>query len=196
MVAKGLNFKNLQLVGIILADTGLHMPDFRSAERTFALITQVAGRAGRFFPDGKVLVQTYNPEQTPIALACTGSLLEFYKEELQQRQMLQFPPFCRLIRLVFRAPTEKSAESAAYEAADILKASAQALPKSKATDSIEILGPSECPIEKIAMNHRWQILLRCQSIQPLQKICRHLIYDYKQPQDIYIEVDVDPITLL
>ena len=85
MIAKGLNFKNLKLVGVVLADTSLHLPDFRASEKTFALITQVAGRAGRFFPDGKVLVQTYNPLSIPIFCACHGKYSEFYQNELDQR---------------------------------------------------------------------------------------------------------------
>ena len=196
MVAKGLNFKNLQLVGVVSADTGLHMPDFRSAERTFALITQVAGRAGRFFPDGKVIVQSYNPERAPVAYACSGDLPAFYEDELVQRRMLGFPPFSRMVRLVFRAPDRQAAEHAAEDAAYILKESALDIERSRKNILIEVLGPSECPIEKIAMNHRQQILLRSGSISALQRICRHLLDDFKQPQDVYIEVDVDPVSTL
>ena len=128
MVAKGLNFPNLKLVGVILADTGLHLPDFRAAERTFALLTQVAGRAGRFFPDGRVLIQTYSPHREPIACAVQGAgtadgsgAERFYTGELAARKLLGFPPFSRLVRLVFRAPTEHGAERAAMQAADILR---------------------------------------------------------------------------
>jgi len=197
MVAKGLNFPNLQLVGVVLADTGLHMPDFRAAERTFALITQVAGRAGRFFPDGKVIVQSYSPDRAPVAYACSGSVEAFYNEELQQRQALAFPPFSRLIRLVFRSGIENAAESAAEEASRIMQEGINQLPKSRnGTGSVEVLGPSECPLEKIAMNYRWQLILRGKSISVLQHLCAHLINDYKQPQNVYIEVDVDPVNLL
>ena len=103
MVAKGLNFPNLKTVGIILADTALHLPDFRATESTFSLITQVAGRAGRFFPDGKVFVQTYNPENQAISFACSANTEGFYDFEINQRKLLSFPPFSRLIRLVFRS---------------------------------------------------------------------------------------------
>ena len=109
MVAKGLNFPNLQLVGVILADTGLHLPDFRAAERTFALITQVAGRAGRYFPDGKVIVQSYNPLREPVRFACENNINAFYSYELQQRKILGFPPFSRLVRLVFRSSFQNQA---------------------------------------------------------------------------------------
>ena len=103
MIAKGLNFKNLELVGVILADSSLHMPDFRAAERTFSLITQVAGRAGRYFPDGKVFIQTYDPDNEAIFYACSNRINDFYGSELQKREILDFPPFTRLLRIVFRS---------------------------------------------------------------------------------------------
>ena len=112
MVAKGLNFPSLQLVGVILADTALHLPDFRAAERTFSMITQVAGRAGRYFPDGKVLVQSYSPDMPPIALAVSGKTEAFYSQELEQRKILGFPPFSRLLRLIFRSSKQDAAEQA------------------------------------------------------------------------------------
>ena len=82
-------------IGVILADAGLHMPDFRAGERTFSLITQVAGRAGRYFPDGKVIVQTYNPGKGPVLYACQNRIEDFYGTELSEREMLDFPPFSR-----------------------------------------------------------------------------------------------------
>jgi len=108
MVAKGLNFKNLQLVGIILADSSLHLPDFRAAERTFSLITQVSGRAGRYFPDGKVLVQSFSPDMPPIDFAVKNKIDLFYQKELEQRKLLNFPPYSRLLRLVFRSAMGQS----------------------------------------------------------------------------------------
>ncbi|MDR3312075.1 MAG: primosomal protein N', partial [Spirochaetaceae bacterium] len=116
MVAKGLNFPHLRLVGIILADTGLQLPDFRAGERTFALITQVAGRAGRFFPDGRVIVQTFSPDRSAIALACRSDIAGFYAAELSERAELRFPPFARLLRLVFRATSHDRAWDAAAAA--------------------------------------------------------------------------------
>ena len=198
MVAKGLNFPRLQLVGIILADTGLHLPDFRAQERTFALITQVAGRAGRFFPDGRVLVQTYSPGRTPITCAVHGTIAEFYDEELTQRAALHFPPFSRLVRLVFRAPTEQQAEQAATGAAEILH---NALKKYEekpdaAKTETEILGPAACPIAKIAANWRYQILLRGNNLVAMQTAAADLLYNYQHDSNVYIECDVDPVSLL
>lgn len=188
MVAKGLNFKNLQLVGVILADAGLHMPDFRAGERTFSLITQVAGRAGRYFPDGKVIVQTYSPGREPIFYACKNQIVKFYESELEQREMLDFPPFSRLLRIVFRSATPHLAKETAEEAANILN--------SMQHKGVEILGPSECPLEKINSNYRYQILLKGSSIIPLQAAARSLLFDYTHNQNVYIEYDVDPVSLL
>lgn len=188
MVAKGLNFPNLQLVGVILADTGLHMPDFRANERTFSLITQVAGRAGRYFPDGKVLVQTYNPLREPILYACTGQIEKFYAGELETRKILGFPPFSRLIRLVFRSANQLQAESFARDAANIF----QKTLKNKA----DIIGPAECPILKISQNYRYQIILRSGNINILQQAVSDLMYNYTYPQSVYIEFDIDPVSLL
>lgn len=204
MVAKGLNFKNLKLVGVILADTGLHLPDFRAAERTFSLITQVAGRAGRFFPDGKVFVQTYSPSREPIAFSVSGEIERFYENEIQTRELLDFPPFSRLVRLVFRSGSEKSAMEASFGASQIftkiisdMKSDPNISEKMKSMlGEVEILGPSECPISKISMNYRHQILLRGTSISPLQFLCEKLLFSYKAPNDVYIECDVDPVALL
>ena len=188
MVAKGLNFPNLQLVGVILADAGLHMPDFRAGERTFSLITQVAGRAGRYFPDGKVLVQTYSPGREPVLYACKNQIADFYSYELAQREMLDFPPYSRLLRLVFRSFNKTLAAETARDAVSILE---EGSPK-----GMEIIGPAECPIEKINSSWRYQIILKGSSIIPLQTAARKLLYDYKHHQQVYIEFDVDPVSLL
>lgn len=190
MVAKGLNFPNLQLVGVVLADTGLSMPDFRASERTFSLLVQVAGRAGRFFPDGKVIIQTFNPYRSAISFASKNDIEGFYSQELEERKMLAFPPYSRLIRLVFRAANKEISENAASGASDILKSLSH-----NNTDFI-VLGPSECPIAMISANYRNQILLRGTSLLPLQRAVHTLLYNYKSPAGIYIEVDVDPVSLL
>lgn len=189
MVAKGLNFPGVRLVGVVSADTGLHLPDFRANERTFSLIVQVAGRAGRFFPDGKVVVQTYNPQRNAVALACSNNIEQFYRQELEQRKQLHFPPFSRLIRLVFRSANEKHAEQAAHEAADYM----ENLPFK---NDIRILGPAECPIEKIAANYRYHILLRAKNLGPIRQAAASFLKNCKAPLGTYIEVDVDPISLL
>lgn len=201
MVAKGLNFPNLKLVGVILADTGLHLPDFRAAERTFSLITQVAGRAGRFFPDGKVLVQTYCPDSEPIAYSVEGKIESFYESEIATREMLSFPPFARLLRLVFRSQVESQSIQACTGAAQILSQLLKNFRTSnenlmESARQTEILGPSECPLSKIAANYRQQIILRGPSIQILQHIAQTFMTNYKPQGNVYIEYDVDPVDLL
>ncbi|MCQ2247547.1 MAG: primosomal protein N' [Treponema sp.] len=188
MVAKGLNFPNLKLVGVVLADTSLHLPDFRASEKTFALITQVAGRAGRFFPDGKVIIQSYSPERDAIDFAVRGDVSGFYQRELEMRQMLGFPPYSRLLRLVFRSQQQNAAMIAAQSGANILQ--------KRNIAGVEILGPSECPLEMVNNKHRYQILLRGQNINPLLQAARILVWGYKAPKDVYIEVDTDPVDLL
>ncbi len=188
MVAKGLNFPKLELVGVILADAGLHMPDFRAGERTFSLITQVAGRAGRYFPDGKVIVQTYSPGKGPVLYACQNRIEDFYGSELAEREMLDFPPFSRLLRLVFRSFNKSLAAETARDAVSILS--------DGAPRGMEIIGPAECPIEKINSSWRYQILLKGSSIIPLQTAARKLLFDYTHNQNVYIEYDVDPVSLL
>ena len=188
MVAKGLNFPKLQLVGVILADAGLHMPDFRAGERTFSLITQVAGRAGRYFPDGKVIVQTYSPGREPVLYACQNKVSDFYDNELQQREMRDVTPYSRLLRLVFRSFNKGLAEQSANDAFRILSMDA---PR-----GMEIIGPAECPIEKINSSWRFQILLKGTTIIPLQNAARKLLFDYRHDQNVYIEYDVDPVSLL
>ena len=187
MVAKGLNFPGVKLVGIINADTGLNMPDFRASERTYALIVQVAGRAGRFFPDGKVIVQSWNPQRPAIQFACSNQSETFYEQEMEMRKLLKFPPFSRIIRLIFRSKTQEDAENAATSAYHILKQ----------TDStINIMGPAECVISRISGNYRVQLLLRDEKISRLQNLCKYFIDNYKSLHNVYLEIDVDPVALL
>lgn len=188
MVAKGLNFPKLKLVGVVLADSSLHLPDFRASEKTFALITQVAGRAGRFFPDGKVIIQTYNPQSDSISYALKNDIENFYKKEIEIRKILGFPPWTRLLRLVFRSAVPNASKLAAQSAAKILE--------KKANKEVEILGPAECPLYMVSGNYRFQILLRCPNIKPLQETAKTLIWGYKPLKDVYIEVDVDPVNLM
>ena len=195
MIAKGLNFPGVRLVGIALADTGLQMPDFRAAERTFSLIMQVAGRAGRYVPDGEVIIQTYNPYHPAIICAQHNDTSGFYAQELQQRQVLEFPPFARLIRLVFRSKNRKKAEDAAFGARVLLQ---QLLPAAAMGDmeGAEILGPSECMLSLVAGNYRMQLLLRSKTLAPMQKAVYRFITEYKAAPEVYIETDVDPVSLL
>ncbi|ADK80780.1 replication restart helicase PriA [Sediminispirochaeta smaragdinae] len=187
MVAKGLNFPGVSLVGIVQADSSLHLPDFRSRERTFALITQVAGRAGRYDSDGRVVIQTFTPEDPAIALASEGRVEEFYRQELESRRALGFPPASRLLRLVFRSRDAKEAEAACERAASFLRSQ---LPRGS-----EILGPAECPIAIIAKNYRFQLILRARKLSMLLPAVTGYRRQ-KRGKGLYVEYDVDPVSLL
>ena len=190
MVAKGLNFPGVRLVGVVFADTGLHLPDFRAAERTFSLIVQVAGRAGRYFPDGKVIVQTLRMEDPTITRSCAMDVEGFFRAELTQRKALNFPPFSRLIRFTIRARDEARANAAikrlASFASPLLPAGA------------DMLGPAECPIGVISDNFRRQLILRGTSMGALHSAARKIIARYEKGRDnrVYLEIDVDPVSML
>jgi primosomal protein N' (replication factor Y) len=190
MVAKGLNFPGVRLVGVILADTGLHMPDFRAAERTFSLIVQVAGRAGRYFPDGKVIVQTLRPQDPVITRSCGLDVPGFFAAELAQRKILGFPPYSRLIRFTVRSRDARRADGAIERLAAL---AAPLLPK-----NADMLGPAECPIGVIAGNYRRQLILRGPSMGGLHAAAGALLSRYEISKDsrVYLEVDVDPVSLL
>jgi len=190
MVAKGLNFPGVRLVGVVLADTGLHLPDFRAAERTFSLIVQVAGRAGRYFPDGKVIVQTLRMGDPVITRSCAVDIEGFFETELVHRKALNFPPYTRLIRLSARCREAARADAAMKRLADI---AAGLLPP-----GADMLGPAECPIGIINRNHRRHIILRGRSMGALHGAARVMLERYEQGRDarVYIEVDVDPVSLL
>ncbi|MDR1305961.1 MAG: primosomal protein N' [Treponema sp.] len=190
MVAKGLNFPGLRLVGVVFADTGLHLPDFRAAERTFSLIVQVAGRAGRYFPDGRVIVQTLRFNDPAINRACALDVEGFYRSELNQRSALNFPPYSRLIRFTLRSRKEDKAAAASSRLAAILT---PLLP-----GDAEILGPAECPIGIQNGSYRRQILLRGKAMGPIHWSAAAALEQYENGRDpgVYLETDVDPVNLL
>ncbi|MGM0432577.1 MAG: replication restart helicase PriA [Spirochaetota bacterium] len=191
MVAKGLNFPGVELVGIVLADSGLHLPDFRAHERTFSLLLQVAGRAGRFSNAGKVIIQTYQPENNAVIRASRGEVTRFYDEELQIRSMLDFPPITRMIRLVFRSKVVTKAEQGAEQAAQLLVE----ITTSEKLD-VEILGPAEAPLARISGNARWQLLVKSRSFHQLHRSLSLLKHSYKPVAGVYMEIDVDPLNLM
>ena len=190
MVAKGLNFPGVRLVGVVLADTGLHLPDFRAAERTFSLIVQVAGRAGRYFPDGKVIVQTLRMGDPVITRSCALDVEGFFSAELAQRQILRFPPFTRLIRFTVRGTDSRRTDAAIERLAAL---AGPILPP-----GADMLGPAECPIGMINGSHRRHIILRDQSMGPLHSAAREIVARYEKGRDshVYLEIDVDPVSLL
>jgi primosomal protein N' (replication factor Y) len=190
MVAKGLNFPGLRLVGVVFADTGLQLPDFRAAERTFSLIVQVAGRAGRFLADGKVIVQTLRPADRAITAACGMDVDGFYKSEMQIRRETGFPPAARLVRMVLRGKNEEKTGRAAAILGGCVK-------KHLPADA-DMLGPCECPLSKIAGNFRRHIIMRGRDMGTLHAAARLALDEYRPQAEkqVYMEADVDPVSLL
>ncbi len=187
MVAKGLNFPNVQLVGIVLADSGLLIPDFRAEERTFDLLVQVAGRSGRADTSGKVVVQTRMKDNPAIVMASQGKVEEFFDKELSLRKDLGFPPFSRMINLVIRSPKADIAKSFANTIATRLR---------EVSKNTQIYGANECPIEKIRANYRYQVLLKSTKPADMFRSLDQALSGLKTPASTVLEIDVDPTDLL
>lgn len=188
MITKGLNFPRVNLVGVISADSTLKLPDFRAAERTFALLVQVSGRAGRFSSGGRVLIQTNDTHAPAIVHAVTGNLEAFYSQELAQREALDFPPFTRLIRFVFRGKKADDTERSANEGAAALR--------SVITEGDEVLGPAECPIALIAGNHRFHIIVKTKRMKETLRRVTAFLSSFKPAYGVYMETDVDPAGIM
>ena len=188
MVAKGLNFPRVKTVGVVLADTSLNLPDFRAAERTFALVVQVAGRAGRFTPDGRVILQTYRPDSPVMRLAAASDAEAFYGLELDARRELGFPPFARLVRVVFRSKEKGRAAAAARGFAELARIRLPA--------GAELLGPAECPLGMVAGAARWQVIARASELGELHRAMGSALADFKAPASVRLEPDVDPVSLM
>ena len=191
MIAKGLDFPNVTLVGVVNADTALHFPDFRAAERTFQLVTQVAGRTGRGDKGGRVLVQTFSPEHPAIQAAARHDYLAFAKTELPTRQQFGYPPFGRMIRLIIQGPVEGIAEGFAEQLSDRLTTS---IAQSPAT--VRLLGPAAAPIAKLRGKFRFHLLLHAGDGGALRGLAAAVTQNMKLPSDVQLIVDVDPLGLL
>ncbi len=188
MIAKGLDFPNVTLVGVVNADTALHLPDFRAAERTFQLVAQVAGRTGRGDRPGRVLVQTFCPDHPAIRHAVLHDYEGFVQSELPDRARFGAPPFGRIVRLIARGPDE----AAVYE---FMKKLAAGLCQN-AHESVRVLGPAPAPIIKIRNLYRFHIQARCPTARPLQALMREVSGRFTPPQGIELAIDVDPISML
>ena len=186
MVAKGLDFPNVTLVGVITADTTINLPDFRAGERTFQLLTQVAGRAGRGNFGGRVLVQTYTPDHYAIQAARTHDFESFFAQESKARQELGYPPYAMFIRLLLIG----SEEGKVVEAAALLAA---------LLEETEILGPSPCPLERIKGQFRWQVVARGDALEPLLHKVREAAESFRKSLlsgSVRLVLDVEPQSLL
>lgn len=181
MIAKGLDFPNVTLVGVISADVALHLPDFRAGEHTFQLLTQVAGRAGRGEVPGEVIIQTMTPEHPAIKTASTQDYDAFAESEMAIRKDLDYPPYEHFINITFRSRNPKKAELVSRHYHELLQ-----------TDSVKVFGPIPAPISLLRGYYRWQILLRASTTNEMLPLLKKLT----KHEGVFIAVDVDPISML
>jgi primosomal protein N' (replication factor Y) len=191
MIAKGLDFPNVTLVGVINADTALHWPDFRAAERTFHLVTQVAGRTGRSDRGGRVLVQTFSPEHPAILAAVKHDYKLFAAGELPQRQSLGYPPFGSMLRIVVRGDQNATTKAFADQLGTLVVQSLARLEVSH-----RMMGPAPAPIAKLRGKHRYHLQLQSPDADALRDAVRPVLAAAKPPEDVQWIVDVDPLDMM
>jgi primosomal protein N' (replication factor Y) len=194
MVAKGLDFARVTLVGVISADTQMLLPDFRSSERTFQLLTQVSGRAGRSTLKGEVIIQTHQPNHYTLQHVVDHDFRTFYEHEMAERKELDYPPFSRLVLVEFKGPKEDHVCQQAESFARMLKA---------ANGTFTILGPAPAVIGKINNQYRWHIILKTlKSTDPsggnLRSVLRTIVhrFDDRKKNTVRLIIDVDPVGLM
>jgi primosomal protein N' (replication factor Y) (superfamily II helicase) len=190
MIAKGHDFPMVTLVGVLGADAALSLPDFRAAERTFQLLTQVAGRSGRGDRPGEVVIQSYFPDHYTFQLACTQRFEDFYARESRYRKAMFYPPFTALAGIVISDRDKVRASEHARDVARFLD--------TVRTDSVRILGPAPAPLERLKRLHRFQMLVKASSRSTLHHMLtglrQHL--DEKKLSGTRVFIDVDPVSLL
>ncbi len=189
MIAKGLHFPNVTLVGIIYADSALHQPDFRAGERTFQLLTQVAGRAGRGDVEGEVFVQAFTPFHPAIQYARRHDFVGFYDQEIEFREQLKYPPVSRVALLTLKGRNE---EKVKYSA-DHLKRELEK--KLKALKDLVIAGPAPAPLLRAENFYRYQIMLRTRAMSALSRELAVIVQALTLPEDVSLAVDIDPVSL-
>jgi len=188
MIAKGHDFPRVTLVGVVDADVGLGLPDFRAAERTFQLLTQVAGRAGRADLPGEVILQSHLPDHYALQLACAQDYDGFYAREMEFRRTMAYPPAAALVNLVLRA--RDSTEGA--EAADVIAAALRA----RAAGNFRVLGPAFAPLARLRQEHRFQVLLKGRRKAMREAVREALVARYGAVRWPGVAVDVDPLTIM
>ena len=190
MIAKGHDFPHVTLVGVIWADGGLSMPDFRGAERTYQLLSQVTGRAGRGDSPGRVIVQTLRPEHYAIALVQSHDFEKLYEKEMEIRENPMFPPFVRLVNIKISGSREEQVRAIATQVVKLCR--------SVDVADIEILGPAPAPIDRIRDRYRWQVLLKAKESVGLHSVCSVIIdkESLVAKGDVRISVDVDPESMM
>lgn len=188
MIAKGLDYPNVTLVGVINADTTLHMPDFRASERAFQLLTQVAGRAGRGDVAGEVIVQTFTPFHPSIQAARRLDYDGFYDQEIAYRKELSYPPFSHLVCLTVRGPVEQAVSYAADQLISKLKPAL--------SNQVMVGGPSPAPLARIKGLYRYQIMFRAPTTARITSALKPLLRSFKWPPKVHCAVDIDALSIL
>jgi len=196
MIAKGLDFPRVTLVGVVNADVGIHLPDFRASERTFQLLSQVAGRAGRGKLGGEVLIQTSLPDHYAIQAAVAHDFRAFAERESSARKTPRYPPHLRMVNVILSSPDQRAAAKSAEAGAEWVR---RWLRRKNAEESrgVELVGPAPAPIERLHGRWRWHFFLRSTSPGAIGGVVRALIDGFKVPgSDVRLAVDRDPVALL
>ena len=193
IIAKGLDNKNVTLVGVVDADISFSLPDYRSSERGFQLLMQVAGRAGRGEFDGKVIFQTYNPDLYAIENAKSQNYLEFYENEINRREMFDYPPFCQIIKIVISSINEDRAYKCAQEISERLKTQ---ITKLGLSEYIEINGSMKCIMYKLNSEYRFQIIIKNKMNKKGQYIVSTFMKNISIADDIKMIIDIDPVDII
>ena len=193
MIAKGLDFPNVTLVGVVNADTGLHMPDFRARERVFGLVTQVAGRTGRGPKGGRVIVQTLNPDDPAIAAAAHHNYNAFAQEELRIRERVGYPPFRRLTRVVVRSGSEKQADEASIALAEAIQ---RLCSLDTDPDAVLIIGPAPAPVTKLRGYYRFHFLVVSPNTTNIGQQIHAATKSLDLPDEIQWIVDIDALDMM
>ncbi len=192
MVAKGHDFPRVSLVGVVLADTSLHVSDFRAAERTFSLLTQVIGRAGRAKDGGLAVIQTFSPTNEVIKLACKQDYESFYDGEIALRRELSYPPFCDIVRLTVSSDEERTLFDGAKRLSDSLK---EKLEGKYSELPFAVFGPFEAQVYKVNDKYRMRMIVKCKLNRKSREIFRELLMEFAMEKSINLSVDMNPLTL-
>ncbi|HTR63040.1 MAG TPA: primosomal protein N' [Candidatus Binataceae bacterium] len=192
MITKGFDFPGVTLAAVVMADLGLNMPDFRSAERTFQLLTQVAGRAGRGERAGRVIIQTFSPHHYSIRAAQDQDYARFIRRELELRRELEYPPFSRLAMVRVEGEEPRALASVA-------EAVAKSLGREASPEEMRVLGPSPAPIERIKQRYRWQVMVKARELRKLRSALARMrteIAPRAERDKVMVAVDIDPVRML
>jgi primosomal protein N' (replication factor Y) len=199
MITKGFDFPGVTLAAVIFADASLNLPDFRSAERTFQLLTQVAGRAGRGERPGRVIIQTYAPQHYSIKAARDQDYARFIRRELELRRELSYPPFAKLAMVRIEGEEPGEVARVATAAAHALARAADAYRRTASLPIVRVLGPAAAPIERIKKRYRWQVMVKSENLTALRNALttmRAALARRARESDVYLGIDIDPVRML